>query len=502
MRERSRRQTWGAGRALLAPMPTPRLSSLVPPLFTMLALMLASCTGKGPAPERREATVAGAEAPTAKQAEVPGGLGWVATQGPVTIEVLPQFELLDRRNGSLELNLLLRLRGEGEAVGERPPLDLAVVLDRSGSMAGDKLLAVKQATLEMLKELRPSDRLTLIAYDSEVEVLTERVVADEAGIEAARRAVLGVVERGGTALGPGLFRGFEILGPATRKEGVLRHLMLLSDGQANVGEQDPLVLGARARENFQGGLSLSTLGVGLDYNEELMTRLADQGGGRYHFIQGSDAVLRVLSDEFAGLVATVASGLEVTMHMAPGVRVRRVYGYAWQEQPTGASILVGSLAAKQTREIVVRLEVNFGTGGGEALALGKLELRAKDQTQDGRAIESALALSLPTSADEAQIRRSERTEVTVRVAEVESAEKMQEAARAVDGGDYDKARKVLQDGVVALEAQQKATPSPKLASQIAELKQAESGLDAARGSREQEKIYKKQAKAKAYKLGK
>ncbi|MCY1061874.1 VWA domain-containing protein [Nannocystis sp. SCPEA4] len=483
-------------------MPTSRLSSLVPPLLTMFALFVTSgCTGKGPAEPRREAAASEPAKPQV-EAPMPQDLGWVTTTGSVKLEVLPQYDLLDRRTGTLDVNLLIRLRGMGEVVGERPPLDLAVVLDRSGSMAGEKLLAVKQATLDLLKELRPHDHLTLIAYDDEVEVLTERIVADVAGLETARKAVLGIMDRGGTALGPALFRGFEIFDPKTRKEGELRHLMLLSDGQANVGEKDPLVLGQRAREGFGLGVSVSTLGVGLDYNEELMTRLADQGGGRYHFIQGTDAIPRVLSDEFAGLVATVASGIEVTMQMAPGVQVKRVYGYAWQERPSGASILVGSLAAQQVREIVVRLQVNFGAGSEGQLALGTVALRAKDQTQQGRAVEGTLAMSAPTSADEAAIRRSERTEVTVRVAEVESAEQMQVAAVAVDGGDYDKARKVLQDSVLALEAQQKVTPSPKLSKQIDELKEAESGLDAARQSAEQAKIYGKQKKAKAYKLGK
>lgn len=480
-----------------------RLSSLVLPLFTMFALLVTSgCTGKGPVEPRREAPANEPEKKEAATAAIPQGLGWVTTTGSVQLEVLPQYEVLDRRAGTLDLHLLLRLHGIGEVVGERPPLDLAVVLDRSGSMVGEKLLAVKQATLDLLKELRPQDRLTLIAYDDEVEVLTERIAADVAGLEVARKAVLGVMDRGGTALGPALFRGFEIFDPKTRKEDELRHLMLLSDGQANVGEKDPLVLGQRARESFGHGVSVSTLGVGLDYNEELMTRLADQGGGRYHFIQGTEAIPRVLSDEFAGLVATVASGIEVTMHMAPGVQVRQVHGYAWQERPEGASILVGSLAAQQVREIVVRLQVTFGAGSEGQLALGTIDLRAKDQVQQGRAIEGKLAMSAPTSVDEAEIRRAERTEVTVRVAEVESAAQLQAAAVAVDGGDYDKARKVLQDSVRALEAQQKVTPSPKLAKQIVELKEAESGLDAARQSREQAKIYGKQSKAKAYKLGK
>lgn len=479
-------------------MPACRVSLLVVSMFSLL--FVGACTGKGPVEGRRGEVVDAPGKPVESPVEAKDPRQLVTVSGPVKIEVLPQYEVFDRRLAPLDVHVLLRLRGEGEAARERPPLDLTVILDRSGSMAGEKLLAVKQATLDLLKELRPIDHLTLLAYDDVVDVLTERVTADAAGVDAARKAVLAIQDRGGTALGPGLVRGLEILEGAKRGEAELAHVMLLSDGQANVGEKNPEVLAARAGEGFRRGISVSTLGVGLDYNEDLMTKLADQGGGRYHFIQGTDAIPRVLSDEFAGLVATVAAGITVEMRMAPGVEVLKVYGYPSRQEGGVTKIAVGSLAAQQTREIVVKLRVNFGPG--EEAALGVLALQASDLTRQGQKVASELALAVRTSADEAQIRASERTEVTVRVAEVESAEQLTAAAVAVDSGDYDKARQVLQASVSALEAQQAATPSPKLKKQIAELKEAEAGLDGARQSAEMEKIYKKQAKSKAYKLAK
>lgn len=482
-------------------MSSARLPLVVLSLLWFLVIPL-GCTGKGPDPVKKTAVAAGPAEAVQTTAVVQAGPRELATvTGPVKMQVLPQFELLDRRGPSLEFHVLIRLRGEGEVTGARPPLDLAVVLDRSGSMAGDKLLAAKQATLDLLKELRPIDHLTVIAYDDEIEVLTERLAVDPAGLERARAAVLAIGERGGTALGPGLLRGLEILEAAKRAERELAHVMLLSDGQANVGEKNPDVLGARAGEGFRRGVSVSTLGVGLDYNEDLMTKLADQGGGRYHFIPGTDAIPKVLTDEFAGLVATVGSSVTLELRPAPGVKVARVYGYPAREEQGVTKIPVGSLAAQQQREIVVRLHVDFGTGGDEA-ALGVLALAGNDQTKQGQRFQGELAAAVRTSADEAAIRRSEKTEVTVRVAEVESAAKLEEAARAVDSGNYDQARQVLQASLQQLEAQDKATPSPKLKQQIAEMKEADAGLDVARQSVEQEKIYKKQAKSKAYNLAK
>jgi len=474
------------------------------PLLALLSLMLAplgGCTGKGPAPARAEAQAGAAAVATAASGSVTAPAPAEArpltrSTGVVGLEVVPQFERVDPRRLPQDLNLLVRLRGEGTATKERPPLDLAVVLDRSGSMSGDKILAVKQAALDLLKELRPSDRLSLISYSDDVTVHVERLTMDGAGVDTARAQVLPIQPDGGTALGPGLIRGLELLTRAPRSERELAHLMLFSDGQANIGERSPEVLGLRAAEGFQRGTSVSTLGVGLDYNEDLMTRIADQGGGRYHFIKSAEEVQRVLADELAGLVSTAASGIRLELRAAPGVTVTRVFGYPATAEQGATRVAIGAIAAGQVREVVVRLQL--GAAAGEEVALGTLGMHFTDLTRDGKPGQAELALALRTSRDDAELRASERTEVTVRVAEVESAEQLQLAAKAVESGNYDGAQQVIGASLQALQAQHKATPSPKLQAQIDDLQAAAAGVDRARNNLEEEKIFKKAAKAKAY----
>lgn len=420
-----------------------------------------------------------------------------ASAGALQVEVVPQFERVFAGRVPVDLNVLVRLRGAGKATGERPPMDLAVVLDRSGSMNGDKILAVKQAALDLLKELRPADRITLISYSDDVTVHVERLMADGAGADMARAQILPMQATGGTALGPGLIRGLELLERAKRPEKELAHLLLFSDGQANIGEQSPEVLGARAAQAFKAQVSVSTLGVGLDYNEDLMTKIADQGGGRYHFIKGADEVARVLADELAGLVSTAASGISLEVRPAAGIEVSRVFGYPAEALQGITRVPVGSLGAQQVREIVVRLRVTAVTG--EQVALGVLALGFTDLVAGGKPGKTEMALVLTTTSDEADARRSERTEVTVRVAEVESSEQIQLAAKRAESGDYDGAKQVIGASLQALEVQQKATPSAKLAAQIEDLKQASAGVDKARVSVEDDKLFKKEFKSKAYK---
>lgn len=488
-----------------------RLASLAhPPLrlalpaLALAALALAGCTPSGP-PAGGGAKAEG-EAKAAAKAEVEAKVEAapepVSTAvGAVELAVIPGYGVVDAARLPGELDLLIRLRGdETAAKGERPALDLAVVLDRSGSMVGDKILAVKQASLDLLKDLQPRDRITLLSYSDDVIVHAERITADAQGVDVVRGHLLPINADGGTALGPGMVRGLEILEAAKRPEQDLAHVLLLSDGQANVGESRPDVLGARAAEAFKKGVSVSTLGVGLDYNEDLMTKLADQGGGRYHFIQDNQAIPRVLADEFAGLVATVASGMSLELRLGPGVEVVKVFGYPSAQEGGSTRVRVGSLAAAQDREIVVR--VRLPAASGEQIAVGVVAVDFTDLTRAGEGGHAEVALSIPVSKDPEAVRRAENTEVTVRVAEVESAAQLEAATRAMAEGNYDQAKQMIQSNIDGLQVLQKKAPSAKLAEQIADLEEAAQGVESARESGEEMKKFQKLYKSKAYSKGK
>ncbi|MCA9661173.1 MAG: VWA domain-containing protein [Myxococcales bacterium] len=460
-------------------------------LASLTAALAAACTSKTvkkDAPE--EAAQTPEEAPEAEPKRLE------ASAGPVHVEVIPNFSLVDSRALPGKLDLLVRLRGDEKGQAPRPPLDVAVILDRSGSMSGDKILAVKQAALDLLKQLEPGDRISLLSYSDDVSVHSARVLADAAGITGVRQALLPIEATGGTALGPAMIQGLGLLEEAKRPEEALAHVLLLSDGQANVGESRPEILGARAAEGFGKGVSVSTLGVGLDYNEDLMTKLADQGGGRYHFIQDSQAIPRVLADEMAGLVATVASGMNLELRPADGVKVDAVFGYPTTDEGALKRAKVGSLGAGQSRDIIVRLQLPQATG--ETMALGVLAVDFADVTAKGERRRAEIALSVDLSADEAKLRDSENTEVTVRVAEVESAAQLEAATRAVATGEYDKAKLLIQQDIDRLEILQQTAKSDDIAAQIADLKEAEANVAKAEVSQEESKLFQKSYKKQAY----
>ena len=395
------------------------------------------------------------------------------------------------------------MEGLGEVTGPRPPVDLALIIDRSGSMSGDKIRDVKTASLKLLDTLQPADTVTLISYSSDVRRHTTRLSVGE-GREILRNHLLGIESGGGTALGPALIQALDDLEAGLKDDGRLTHALLLSDGLANEGEQRPDVLGARAAKAFTRGISVSTLGVGLDYNEDLMTKLADQGGGRYHFIKDAEAIVGILDDEMKGLVATVARGITLDLAPAPGTGVAKVFGYPTAREDARTTARIGSIGAGQTREVIVRLTLPALTP--PRVALGTLSVGYTDITADSVPRRADVPLSIELAADTAAMQKSERPEVTVRVAEVEAAALMQQATSAVDRGDFDSAQQILEAAGADYDARAQAASSASEREQLreeqAEFEQAKAELEDAKHSAEKRKKYAKQYKASSYSKGK
>jgi Ca-activated chloride channel family protein len=166
----------------------------------------------------------------------------------------------------------------------RSPVNLALVIDKSGSMGGDKIAKAREAALEAVRRLSPDDLVSLVVYDNGVRVLVpSRRVGDG---EALAAAIEGIESSGGTNLHGGVVAGADEL----RKniEGAYTHrVLLLSDGLANVGPQTPEALGSLGARLVREGVSVTTIGLGLDFNEDLMTRLARRSDGNTYFVASS-----------------------------------------------------------------------------------------------------------------------------------------------------------------------------------------------------------------------
>ena len=238
----------------------------------------------------------------------------------VSTEVV-QDKVLKDGDGRVTVSLnLAAARLPAADAGPAQAADLVIVLDRSGSMEGQKLNDARQAVMSLLEQLGPDDRFALVTYSNSVQALSGLVPMTEANRRRLTATVAHVRAGGGTNLGGGLERGMNVLmhPPGDRRQ---RKVILISDGLANQGVTDPDALGRMASAAVENRFSISTVGVGLEFNEMLMTAIADQGAGHYTFLEDPQVFAQVFESEFQSTRHVAAADVIIRILLEPGVRL-------------------------------------------------------------------------------------------------------------------------------------------------------------------------------------
>ncbi len=259
-----------------------------------------------------------------------------------------------------------------------PATDLVIVLDRSGSMEGEKLRDAKQAVVGMLHRLGPSDRLALVTYANDVRTPLPLLSMNEYNRGRMASAVTQVVSGGGTNLGGGMKRAMDILMTVTN-QARQRKMILISDGLANQGITDPLVLGQLASAAVENHFSISTIGVGLDFNEILMTAIADQGAGHYHFLENPELFASVFEAEFLATRKVAAADVSIRVPVSSGVQLIGAGGYPIRTEDGGAVFYPGNLLSGQHRKLHLTFRVPTDDQGKIRIPKIRLQYRHGDR---------------------------------------------------------------------------------------------------------------------------
>ena len=321
----------------------------------------------------------------------------------------------------------------------RPPLSLAIVIDRSGSMTGAPIENAKAAALSMLRQLDSGDAFAVVSYSSSARTVLAMQRATEASKAAARAAIETIDASGGTCISCGLDAGAAEVArsPVT---GGLRRMLLISDGQANAGVYDRDELAELAARTAAGGVSISTAGVGLEFDETTMRRLAEVGRGNYYFVEDTVALSTLFGHELATLSQTVAADLQLRVTERPGVRVEDAYGYPLTRTAGGVVVPVADLREGEVRKIVLRVRVSAARPG--ALALADLALDWRWVAAGGSGTARAVA-SVDVVDDPAAVAASVDPAAMRAIEQALSARAIEEAAAAYDRGGLPAAQQVL-----------------------------------------------------------
>ncbi|AWN22143.1 hypothetical protein DKM44_01880 [Deinococcus irradiatisoli] len=355
------------------------------------------------------------------------------------------------------LDLLVRIAVPAtEPSTARQPIDLALAIDVSGSMNGLPLHLAKAATKQLIAQLTPADRIALVTFSNQASIVFPLQPVQDAAHLAG--LIDGLVSRGSTALYDGWQAAANLLLPGAL-QGRQARTVLLTDGRANVGPREPHVLTTHFGATQLQGVSSSTVGLGLRYDEQLLEALAGAGDGNYHFAERPDELTGIFDTELLGLRATLGKRVSLGLQ---GVQVKD----ALNDLPrlsTGRSALP-PLRAGQTLDLVYRVEVKAGTPL-------RLRLAWDDVSVDGERRSEKLTVEVPTAPLDSNA--PEQAEVVQARERLLVARAQREVARLADAGDLSGAS-VLLSGLrnrLMVEGMRSGINLQKELVQIAELEQ-------------------------------
>jgi Ca-activated chloride channel family protein len=362
-------------------------------------------------------------------------------------------------------DVLTRIRIDTRSLsGEaRPAINLALVVDTSGSMQGEPIADARRASLALLETLRPEDRLAVVSFNSETDVLLPSTHLAGADTDALRRQIARMEAQGTTDLAGGLQAGLEELVRNYEPEGINR-LVLLSDGVPNA----PANILPLAQAAGERGIRITALGLGLDYDETLLGQVAQMSGGRFHYVEESSRVAEVFRDEVLRFERVLARNMRLELRPGPGVRIDGVVGQPVALGNGAVQVALGDLSEGEHREVFVRLHADPRRVGA-TVELMDAVLSFDDAVADAGALERRVFLGAHATDQSEELEAGHNVEVERAAARMLAAVTTVQAIQQARQGDVAQARLLLDRAAAEADRAYRGSSDSAMRAQVAEM---------------------------------
>ena len=339
----------------------------------------------------------------------------------------------------------------GKTKIRRTPLNLAVVLDRSGSMSGAKLEKAKQAAMQLVDRLTANDYFSLVVYNNNAQVLVAAQKVEDK--QALKEKIQGIGADGGTALYSGVKTGADQLEEYLSARRINR-VILLSDGLANVGPSTPRDLRRLGSQLAGRNISVTTIGVGDDYNEDLMAGLAEASDANYYYVKDTEKLPEIFAKELGEMLAVAARDVRIEIICPAGVTPLGFIGRSETFENQKSTVSLSQFTTGQNRYLLLRCIVN-----GDKPEVARVNVNYKDELADGSDQLASGVVKIRFTEDQDAADKSVNTAVVAQKVLMLTAVAKDEAMAQADSGKLKEAAATLAKQKAELDAVYAAAPA-------------------------------------------
>lgn len=341
--------------------------------------------------------------------------------------------------------LRIDLEGIRREETERTPVNIAIVIDKSGSMNGNKLAQAKEAAIMAVERLGRDDYVSIITYSSKVDVLmpSTRVT----NTTEFRHRIKSIRSNGQTALYAGTKRGIHELEEFLDENRVNR-VILLSDGLANVGPSKPSDLEKLGQMAGSKGISITTIGLGLGFNEDLMTKLAYASDGNHAFVKHERDLVDIFNKEFGDVLSVIAQDIEIIIECEVGIKPIRLLGRRAEVRGQTIRVKLNQLYGAQSKHLIIEAELDEAHEEGDR-SFAKVTIDYRSLQNKSRETLSANT-KINFTKNKKRAAKAVNKRVMSDVIEQIAIERNEQAVSLRDKGDVKRAKMLLQNNAAYL----------------------------------------------------